>query len=170
MSQRMPSRKTASKTVQQTPVREILKPESTLLARVRSGLEALEKPHRRQISPELANQFGDSLDLDKALQGVHPEEPRWDYLLGYTVNQRVIAVETHSAKEDQISKVIAKRVAALRQLRPHLKQACRIEAWIWVASGVVDFADTEIARRRLDQAGISFVGKVLLLKHVKANS
>ena len=62
--------------------------------------------------------------------------------------------------------MIAKRAAALEQLRPHLKPGTRITEWLWVATGAVQFAETEKARRRLDQNGVRFVGGTVLEKHL----
>jgi hypothetical protein len=62
--------------------------------------------------------------------------------------------------------VIAKRQAALVQLREHLREGKSVSEWFWVASGRVDFLDIEKARYRLDQNGIKFVGKKLLKKHL----
>jgi hypothetical protein len=96
----------------------------------------------------------------------HHQENRWDYLIGHAPSTLVVGLEPHSAKRDQISTVIAKRKAAVDQLRSHLKSDARIAAWLWVASGKVHFVDTEKARRRLDQNGIRFVGTKVLRKHL----
>jgi hypothetical protein len=151
---------------QQTPVRQALLSDSALQQAVRDGLNALVAGDRDYIEEALRGDFSDSLDIDEAFQPGHEQENRWDYLLGYTVTRKVVALEPHSAKADQISKVIAKRSAALVQLSAHLKAGEHVVAWLWVASGKVHFADTESARRRLDQNGIQFVGKRLQSKHL----
>jgi len=79
---------------------------------------------------------------------------------------KVIAVEPHSAKQDQISRVIEKRRQARDQLKAHLLPGARVTQWLWVASGSVQFADTEKARRLLDQNGIEFVGRQVRAKHL----
>jgi hypothetical protein len=78
----------------------------------------------------------------------------------------VIAVEPHSAKQDEISTVICKRKAAIEQLKGHLLDGARISKWLWVASGKVHFASTEKARIRLDQNGIAFAGTQVTKKHL----
>jgi hypothetical protein len=118
------------------------------------------------VVAEIRSAFADSLDLDNALLAGLEQQHRWDYLLGHTNTRKVIGLEPHSAKSDQISTVISKKNAALTQLRPHLQDGARVSAWLWVASGKVHFADTENARRRLDQNGIQFVGTRLLEKHL----
>jgi hypothetical protein len=149
-----------------TPVRAALSPASSLQARVEDGLGAMENDHHGYIEKSLRAEFADSLNLDEAMGAGHAQENRWDYLLGHGPTTAVVALEPHSARQDEVSTVIAKRTAARDQLRPHLKPNARIAAWLWVASGRVHFADTEKARLRLDQNGIQFVGKRLLRKHL----
>jgi hypothetical protein len=149
-----------------TPVRGALLPTSTLLPQVRDGLGAVNQADHGCIDVALQTEFADSLDLDAALESAHPQEPRWDYLLGHRPSALVIALEPHSARRGEVSTVIAKRKAAREQLRPHLKPSARIAGWFWVASGRLHFADTETVRRRLDQNGITFVGRRLMTKHI----
>jgi hypothetical protein len=151
-----------------TPIRKALEEQSPLQQAVRDGLGACKDAHRAYIDENLRAAFADSLDCDEAMRAIYPDDHRWDYLFGYRPSGVVIGLEPHSAKEDQISTVIEKRKAALEQLRPHLKEGARVETWLWVASGTVHFADTEKARRRLDQSGIKFVGKRVLEKHLLA--
>jgi hypothetical protein len=153
-----------------TPVRNALVAESTLRTRVADGLAAMESAHRSYIEESLRAEFTDSLDLDEAMRAGHEQENLWDYLLGHAPSTAVVGLEPHTAKGDAISAVIAKRKAAKDQLRPHLRPNSRIGAWLWVASGGVQFADTEKARRRLDQSGIQFVGKKVLRKHLPAGA
>jgi len=108
--------------------------------------------------------FADSLDLDDAMRVGHEQENRWDYLLGHKSSREIVAVEPHSAKEDQITNVIRKCEAARVRLRGHLRDGVGVAKWLWVASGEVHFADTEKARRRLDQSGIKFVGRKVKAK------
>lgn len=151
---------------QLTPVRASLKPESSLLTSVRDGIQALKSSHRAYVEATIREVFADSLDLDSALQAGREQEHRWDYLLGHAPSKAVIGLEPHSAKNDEVSTVIAKRKAALVQLRHHLKPGAKVTAWLWVASGNVDFQPLEKARLRLDQNGIGFVGKQLVKKHL----
>jgi len=136
------------------------------LAGLKSGLSALRKADRALIDHDVRQTFAESLDLDSALRARHPQDRRWDYLLGHAPSTSMVGLEPHSAKQDEISAVIAKRRAALAYLRDHLRPGKRVVSWFWVASGRVFFADTEKARRRLDQAGIKFVGTRLLEKHL----
>jgi hypothetical protein len=149
-----------------TPIRDALLPASHLQALVQDYLGAVQGKHRGYIEESLRAEFADSLELDEAFRVGHDQENRWDYLLGHAPSDSVVAVEPHSATTGEISTVIDKRKAAKLQLRDHLKPGARIAAWLWVASGNVQFADTEKARVRLDQNGIAFVGRTVLRKHL----
>jgi len=148
------------------PVRAMLLPQSSLLPAVREGLQALENAHRPYVDDELRGTFADSLDLDTALQPGREQENRWDYLLGHEPSGAVVGLEPHSAKNDEVSTVIAKRRCALDQLKGHVKTGAKVAAWFWVASGKVDFLPMDKKVLLLDQNGITFVGKKLLGKHL----
>lgn len=149
-----------------TPVRDTLRDDSPLQAHVRDGIRALKNAHRAFLN-DVHQAFGDSLDIDSALKEGHEQAHRWDYLLGHTAKGTVIGLEPHSAKDDQISRVIAKKVAARQQLATHLRDGMHVSQWIWIASGSVDFANTEKARLRLDQNGIRFVSRQVLETHLR---
>ncbi len=151
-----------------TPVRAALDEKSALHSNVRDGLGAVAKEHHGKLHQDVRAHFGDSLDLDEAIRPGHDQEHRWDYLLGHTPSNKIVAVEPHSAESHEVKVVIAKRKAALEQLRPHLRNGARVAAWIWVASGRNQFTDTEKARRLLDQSGIEFVCPTVLAKHLPA--
>lgn len=149
-----------------TPVRGALKEDSSLRASVQDGIGAVERSHRDYFDAQVRRAFADSLDLDKALEQGREQENRWDYLLGHAPSGQVVAVEPHSAKDEEIDTVINKRVAAREQLRDHLRNGAVVAKWLWVASGKVRFAATEKTARRLDQNGIEFVGKLVTGKHL----
>lgn len=166
----MSKRKTAARSKKRakatTPVRAALRPGSPLQTRVQDALGAVASAHRRHIDAAIRADFADSLELDEAMREGHEGENRWDYLLGHGPSRVVVALEPHSAEQGEISTVIKKKKAALVQLRDHLTDGARIQAWFWVASNKVHFAETERVRRQLDQHGIEFVGKKLLAKHL----
>jgi hypothetical protein len=154
------------KRVPVTPLRHALRDDSALRPLVIDGLGAVARAHRGYFDRAIRSAFADSLDLDKAMESGHEQENRWDYLLGHRPSGEVVALEPHSAKQDEVSAVINKRSDARSQLNGHLRDGARVAAWLWVASGKVHFADTEKARRRLDQNGIKFVGTKVTIKHL----
>lgn len=157
-----------TKASRKTPVRHSLREDSQLQSHVKNGLSALKVTHRDFIDESLRVDFADSLDLDDAMKSGHEQENRWDYLFGHLPSNELVALEPHSAKQDEIATVIKKRASALEQLKGHLKPGAQVKTWLWVASGSVQFANTEKARRRLDQNGIDFVGRKVLARHLPA--
>lgn len=158
----------AARTRMRTPIRHALRDNSTLHRIIEDGIGAVIGSHRNYLALTIRGAFGDSLNLDAAFRRARPNENRWDYLLGHTASKLVVGIEPHSAKDDEITTVINKRSAAMRQLAGHFKHGAKVSKWIWVASRTVRFADTEIARRRLDQNGIAFAGAQVLAKHLPA--
>lgn len=155
-----------TKAAAKTPVRVALLVNSSLRPLVVDGLAAIKAAHRDYFEVAIRPVFADSLDLDEALKQGREQENRWDYLLGHSPSGDVVAVEPHSAKQDEITTVIKKRSAAREQLKGHLRDGVRVVKWLWVASGKVHFADTEKVRRLLDQNGIEFVGTKVAGKHL----
>lgn len=149
-----------------TPIRRALLPNSSLRRDVRDGLEAIEKKHRSLLGADIRVCFADSLEIDESLRRGNDQANRWDYLLGHSESEAVVGLEPHSASTSEVSTVIGKKKAALRQLASHLKPGARVVSWFWVASGRVDFVPHERVVRRLDQAGITFVGETLKKKHL----
>lgn len=148
-----------------SPIRDALVAGSGLIGSVLDGLKALSSSE--PIDEKIRSRFLDSLDLDAALRQQYPNENRWDYLIGLGAPSLLVGVEVHSAHTDQISAVIAKRTAAIRQLRGHLRKGRAVSRWLWVSSGRVDFDPYEKAKRRLDENGILFVGKRVMEKHLR---
>jgi hypothetical protein len=103
----------------------------------------------------------DSLNLDGATSAEYPNANRWDYIVAVRATRTLVAVEPHSARDDEIATVIAKKQHSSRVLRDHLKEEWRISAWIWVSSSRVKFSKMDPALRRLNQNGIRFAGSII---------
>jgi len=152
-------------TPRHTPVREALAAHSTITAFVQDGMGAVKDKDKKLIDASIRTQFADSLDTDEAFRVGRDQEPRWDYLLGHE-NRNLIAVEPHSAKTDEIQAVINKKRALRQQLNGHLKDGMHISKWLWVASGPACFPRGSKYEILLSQAGIKFVGRCVLAKHL----
>lgn len=147
-----------------TPIRKALVATSSLQPLVRPGLQAVARAHRTLIDEDVRASFADSLDVDKAFEKGHEQENRWDYLLGHGESRNIVGLEPHTANNKEVSTVIRKREASLRHLRDHLRPGVFVAEWFWVASGKVDFTPMDKAINRLNENGISFVGKTFLRK------
>ena len=142
-------------------LRAALNENSRLRDLVQSGMAAFANVHFKLIAEDQRSRIGDSLDLDAASKLEDPESNRWDYIVSIPDLAEFVGIEPHSAKDSEISVVIAKKKHATQYLRSHLQNGCRITRWFWVSHGTVSFSKMDRARRRLDQNGIAFVGRVL---------
>ncbi len=124
------------------------------------GLRAVKREHRAHIDGAIRRDFADSLDLDAALKHDHPDEPRWDYLLGHLPSEKVVALEVHPFRGDTVEEVIDKKQRALEQLEPHLHRGHGIARWYWAATGP-RLPPTGSASRLLADKGIFYVGRHL---------
>ncbi len=139
-----------------------LRADSPLSDCLRLGKRALEGNRTRVVAqpPRLVT---DSVDVDTFLEAEHPNEARWDYLLGLDHKVKIIAVEVHPATDREVSRVVAKKTWTQAELKKHLKSRSLVSKWFWVSSGTTGFTRTGMAQRRLNAAGIVAVGRALRL-------
>jgi hypothetical protein len=145
----------------QTRLKEALNETSRLRQLVRAGMGAFANVDLKLISDDQRSRIGDSLDLDDASKDEHPEANRWDYIVSIPDLKEFAGIEPHSAKDSEISVVVLKKKHATEYLRSHLQDGYRITRWFWVSHGTVSFSKMDRARRRLDQNGIAFEGRML---------
>jgi hypothetical protein len=151
-----------------TAVHSHFRSDSRLRSRVRPGLQALSSEDVKRIEASIREECSDSLDLDSGLRPDHPEDPRWDYLVGH--RRRVIAIEVHSALDSQVASIVGKKEHAKRQLLAHSRVGSSIASWLWIGSGSTQFTRREIAFRILAKHGIAFVGRTPGRKHLPKGS
>jgi hypothetical protein len=128
---------------------------------VQTGMAAFAGVDVKLIAEDQRSRIGDSLDLDAAAKDEYPETNRWDYIVSMPDLDEIVGIEPHSAKDSEISVVIAKKKHATEYLRSHLQHGYRVTKWFWVSHGNVSFSRMDRARRRLDQNGIEFAGRML---------
>ena len=131
----------------------------------RPGLQALREIHRQAITAVPRNLKG-SVNIDETLSETLPNEPRWDYGVGYIGEdgEKVFWVEFHPASIGEINSVLRKLEwlkGWTRANAPDLS-AMRRE-FIWIASGASGFGRGTPQVKRLANAGIRFVGGHLTL-------
>jgi hypothetical protein len=128
-------------------------------------MQALRPEHRGLIARESRRCIIDSLEFDLAMRREHETESRWDYLASIKNSREPIGIEPHTASSDhEITSVIRKKTWSEQLLRSHLESGVQVREWFWVSSGNVRFSRMERASRRLDQAGITFAGRLLRLR------
>ncbi len=134
---------------------------STLRSHIKRGLRALINNDLRLIVPAIRTYVGDSLNLDDTIRAEFPQDNRWDYLLSVPRINQIIGLEPHSAKDSEVSVIIAKRKHAIEYLRNHLHPQYIVSKWFWVSHGRVNFSKMESAIRLLNKNGIEFKGRRL---------
>lgn len=134
---------------------------SGLRPHVEDGCRAIAAKHRGLIAEDLKQTIRNSLNLDAATRVQHEQANRWDYVLAVRGTNTLVGVEPHSARDDEVAAVIAKKQRSGEVLREHLKTGWYVSAWIWVSSGTLKFSKMDRARRRLNQHGIRFSGRII---------
>lgn len=136
-----------------------------LAAAHKRGLGALRGQDRERVICSKPRALRGSIDLDQALRGAHPQEPRLDYVVGISgqgANEIAFWIGVHAADSHHVADVIrkfqwtrgwaAKRAQALYGITPYLA---------WVATGRVSLRPGSPQRRRLASAGIVLHGNRL---------
>ena len=129
------------------------------------GKQALENNHRRLVTCGDTRRLTGSIDLDAALRRQRPNDPRWDYGLGYkptSAPEHAIWVEVHSAKTSEVSPVLRKlqwlkdwlngEAEHLRRLTDRASGDIR---YVWIASGKNKIPSNSPQARKLNQSGLS---------------
>lgn len=138
---------------------------SQLATAIKGGLQAM-GAYSGRVDGAIRRAFVDSIDLDEATRPAHPNDHRWDYLIGHATTSNVVGVEVHSAETSQVSVVIEKKKRSRTHLQPHLAAGTSVAAWYWVASGKVSFPTFDKQKIRLAQEGSAMVGSSLQAKHL----
>lgn len=71
------------------------------------GLQALENVDKTAVKLNDKRRVDGSLNIDKETKHLYPNEPRWDYAVGY--DDKVFFVEVHPANTSNISEMAKKR-------------------------------------------------------------
>jgi len=118
------------KAVEQTPeIRDFYKP----------GLQALRHSERQHICCGDSKRLTGSLSLDDAFKKTHPNEPVWDYAVGYNhfnKGDKVTWIEFHPASSDHVAEVLRKlswlkNWLTKKAVPPH----SMTDRYCWVATG-----------------------------------
>jgi len=134
------------------------------------GLRALREGDRNRIRCANTRRLSGSVDLDEALRRSHPNDPLWDYGIGWTTgaSDQAIWVEVHPASSGHVADVV-KKVTWLKEwlkerATPLLDITRENKAYVWLASGGVSLQRGSRQARQLAMAGVSFPVEALLLR------
>ena len=135
----------------------------------REGLQAFRACDRGRVLCAKPRRLKGSINMDDALVGTHPQDPRWDYGLGYYNgrSEEAIWIEVHPASSDHVSGVIRKAEWLRAWLRANAVELLNItgdDGYVWLSAGSVSLQRSSRQARQLAQAGVSFPRKRLELQ------
>lgn len=126
------------------------------------GLQALRKADRNRIECARPRRLAGSVDVDTALQPDLPNDPRWDYGIGYYDGHReeAIWIEVHRASSSEVAGVVRKVEWLQQWIGNHARDLFSmtrcVDGYVWLASGGVSFQRGTPQARQLALAGVSF--------------
>lgn len=130
-----------------------------------TGLGAIKRCDLSAISLSDSASIDGSLDIDGQTISIYPEEPRWDYAIGY--NGRVYYVEVHPANTSDIDDMIKKKEWLLNWLRTKAPKINALEAgtpkFLWAATKAgVHISKQSLYAKKLAQLGLIPVRPVII--------
>lgn len=129
------------------------------------GLQALRNADRQHIRVKGPRQLTGSVDVDSALAGTLPNDPRWDYGIGHIARgngiETVHWVEVHPATDGEVKVIEAKLVWLQNWTRLNASALSSMRRqYIWVSSGKTSFTPGAPSLKRLAQKGLVNVGSM----------
>ena len=136
----------------------------------RQGLQALEDKCKPHIEAENTRKITGSVFVDEANKKVDPYGHRWDYGIAYQHTNRdaevVYWVETHTASDSQVGKVIKKAAWLQQWFKGHGKHLATFEKDIlWVSSGATTFTLSSTQRKQMAALGLRTTGGKLRIRN-----
>ena len=131
------------------------------------GKSALSQSQRNKIKKRPNTKITGSINVDEILLPTHPNDPRWDYGIGFrtpkSFSDQVCWVEIHPATaEKEIKKVIAKKNFHRAWLKKNAPELDSLKGeFVWIATGSVDIPHHRL--HVLAQEGIKKPEKILEL-------
>ena len=140
----------------------------------REGLQALRAQDRPHIVPEATRNLRGSVDVDTAWRRLEPKANRWDFAIAYQHSDRreefIYWVETHTANDSQVNKVILKARWLLNWLQNGGRPLSRFERDIvWVSSGATTFTLNAPQTKQMAAVGLRICGSRLRIPEQRGN-
>lgn len=96
------------------------------------------------------NKLNGSVDIDAAVKSIRPNEPRWDYAVGYS--NQAFFIEVHPADTKNVDEMV-KKVKWLKEwlseVAPELKELHKSGVYHWIPSGRVKILKTSPQYKRI---------------------
>ena len=131
---------------------------------LKNGLQALERQDKSKIKVNSSRELKGSVYIDKCLEDLYPNAPRWDYMFGY--RDRVYYVEVHPADNTRKVREVTAKLQWLKQWRklsaPSLEDLEGQSTYHWISTGkTVSSIKRGKYRQMLAQNGIRGPDSVL---------
>lgn len=117
--------------------------------KTKPGLSAL-GANSAHIKPSKTHLVTGSVDIDSSVKSLHPNEPRWDYAIGYA--NEVFFVEVHPADTSNVNEMINKvnwLKEWLSSIAPDLKKLHKCGFYHWIPSGRMRISRNSPQYRRI---------------------
>lgn len=135
------------------------------------GLQALRSSDGARVICRQTRRLRGSVNLDEALKQVCPNDPRWDYGIGWKANsgnEETIWIEFHDANSSHVNAVIQKANWLkdwLGSRAPALWTMTRTDGGlVWISTDGVSLQRNSRQAKQLAYAGVSFPQKCLHLR------
>jgi hypothetical protein len=127
------------------------------------GLQALRARDRERICVTKTRRISGSVDIDTCLKSQYPNDPRWDYAIGYTPaecnQEKVYWIEVHPATEGAIAEVIQKQRWLIKWLEKQGKPLHPFSrCFIWISSSNTGWNARSPQSKQLASEGILYSG------------
>lgn len=126
-----------------------------------NGLQALGS-NAGKVVPKDSKKIRGSVDIDKYVKDLYPEDPRWDYAIGY--DNDAYFLEVHPANTSDVTTMINKAKWLSRWLdekSPALKCIAK-KVYYWVPSGKYNILPNTAQYKKLAQSKIRLVSTLSL--------
>jgi len=122
-----------------------------------NGLKAIETIDKQSISITNISKLDGSLNIDKQTMTIYPEDPRWDYAIGY--DGKVYFVEVHPANTSNIKEMANKKKWLIDWLRDKAPEMNALPSgapkYIWaVTKAGIHISKQSIYAKQLAQLGL----------------
>jgi len=127
---------------------------------LRSQLDALDNAHRNRIQAQRPSRIAGSVALDSALQPAYPNAHRWDYAVGYRLNNqedRAYFIEVHRAEVGEVSRVLKKKQWLQCWMQGKAVDDVRPREFVWLSAGSIRIPPNSPHRRHLNAQGLKLV-------------
>jgi len=126
----------------------------------RAGLQGLRKADRGRLRYTSPRRLRGSVNVDQALRGSYPNDPRWDYAIGIRRDGRsdeAVWAEVHAASSLHVNELLAKLQWLRRWLVRSAPQLGALRGhFCWIATGSVSFRRGSQEEKKISQAGLRF--------------